>query len=140
MFKIVSEPIDARAVEAAVAQPGAGAIVTFHGVVRDHNYGQRVLYLEYEAYPEMAERELACIGAEIVERWPEARVAIVHRVGRLEIGETSAVITVSSPHRGDAFEACRYAIDELKLRVPIWKKEHAESSEYWIGGSHASSS
>jgi molybdopterin synthase catalytic subunit len=139
MFKIVSEPIDPRAVEAAVARPAAGAIVTFHGVVRDHNYGQRITHLEYEAYPEMAEREMARIGAEIAARWPDARVAMIHRVGRLEVGETSVVIAVSSPHRAEAFDACRYALEALKVRVPIWKKEFAESGEYWIEGTHAHS-
>ncbi len=139
MFKVVSEAIDPRAVEAAVARPAAGAIVTINGVVRDHNEGQRVTHLEYEAYPEMAERELARIGADIAERWPEARAAIVHRAGRLEIGETSVVIAVSSPHRAEAFEACRFAIEALKVRVPIWKKEFAESGERWVEGSHASS-
>ncbi len=134
MFKIVSEPIDPRQVEAAVADPGAGGIVVFHGVVRDNNYGQRVTHLEYEAYPEMAEREMARIGTEIVERWPETRTAMIHRIGRLEVGETSVVIAVSSPHRAEAFDACRFAIEELKVRVPIWKKEFAESGEFWVEG------
>jgi len=134
MFRIVSHPIDPRAVEAAVAYPGAGALCVFHGVVRDHSRGRRVTHLEYEAYPPMAEKVLTQIGEEIAGRWPGARVAIVHRTGRLEVGETSVVIAVSSPHRAEAFEACRYAIEALKTRVPIWKKEFAEDGEYWVGG------
>jgi len=134
MFRIVSEPIDPRTVEEAVAHSGAGALCVFHGVVRDHSQGKRVTHLEYEAYPPMAEKVLTQIGDEIAERWPGTRVAITHRVGRLEVGETSVVIAVSSPHRAEAFEACRYAIEELKARVPIWKKEFAEDGEYWVEG------
>lgn len=134
MFRIFSEPIDPRIVEAAVAHPGAGALCVFHGVVRDHSRGKRVTQLEYEAYPPMAEKVLAQIGEEIAGRWPGARVAIVHRTGRLEVGETSVVIAVSSPHRAEAFEACRYAIEALKTRVPIWKKEFVEDGEYWVEG------
>ncbi len=134
MFRIVTEPIDPRVVEAAVAHSGAGALCVFHGVVRDHSRGKRVSHLEYEAYPPMAEKVLAQIGEEIAQRWPGTRVAITHRVGRLVVGETSVVIAVSSPHRAEAFEACRYAIEELKVRVPIWKKEFAEDGEYWVEG------
>ncbi|HID87231.1 MAG TPA: molybdenum cofactor biosynthesis protein MoaE [Anaerolineae bacterium] len=112
--------------------PGAGAIATFLGTVRDHSRGRRVLYLEYDAYPEMAERTLRQIGEEIRERWGLDRVAIVHRIGRLEIGEASVAIAVAAPHRAEAFEACRYAVDRLKEIVPIWKKEVWEGGEYWV--------
>jgi len=132
MFQITSEPIDPRRVEATVTHSGAGAICTFHGVVRDNNLGRQVRYLEYEAYPPMAEKTMRQIGHEIAARWPETRTAMVHRVGRMEIGETSVVIAVSSPHRAEAFEACRYAIDRLKEIVPIWKKEVWEEGEHWV--------
>ncbi len=132
MFQITSDPLDPRIVEEAVAHSGAGAICTFLGVVRDNNLGKAVRYLEYEAYPPMAEKTMRQIGDEIAARWPEARVAMVHRIGRMEIGEASVVIAVSSPHRAQAFEACRYAIDRLKAIVPIWKKEVWEDGEHWV--------
>lgn len=133
MFAVVSEPIDAARVAAAVSRPDAGAIVTFLGTTRDHNDGRRVTRLEYEAYPEMAEAEMRRIGAAACERWPVAAVAIVHRVGVVPVGEASVVIAVAAAHRGPAFEACRFAIDRLKEVVPIWKKEHFEGGEVWIG-------
>lgn len=126
--------IDVAETDAAVAHPGAGAIVSFVGVVRDNNRGEGVTHLEYEAYAPMAEKELAKIAAEIATRWPGARTAILHRTGRLEIGEASVVISVSSAHRADAFEGCRYAIETIKTSVPIWKKEFASSGEVWIEG------
>ncbi len=126
--------IDPRRIEAAVERPEAGAICTFQGVVRDHNLGRRVTYLEYEAYPEMALAAMRAIAGEVAERWSEARCAMAHRTGRLEIGEASVVIAVSSPHRAEAFEACRWAIDRLKERVPIWKKEVFEGGEAWVEG------
>jgi len=127
-------PIDVRAVEAAVRHPGAGAVCTFQGVVRDHNLGRPVDHLAYEAYPEMAEPELRRIAAEAEARWPGVRLAIVHRLGRLEIGEASVVIAASHAHRAEAFEACRYAIDTLKATVPIWKKEVWADGEAWVEG------
>jgi molybdopterin converting factor subunit 1 len=134
MVEVTDQKLDARRLEAAVAHPGAGAICTFTGVVRDHSRGQAVTYLEYEAYREMAKRQMHHIADEITERWPEARVAMVHRIGRLEIGEASVVVSVSCPHRAQAFEACRWGIDRIKEVVPIWKKEHARSGAVWIEG------
>lgn len=130
--EIVSEPIDERAVTARVASPRAGAIATFQGVVRDNSLGRKVLYLLYEAYPPMAVKEMEAIEAEIRGRWEVEAVAITHRVGRLEIGEASVIIAVSSPHRKDALEACHFAIDRLKQTVPVWKKEFWEGGEVWI--------
>jgi molybdopterin synthase catalytic subunit len=137
IIRITRDPLDAAAVaelERAVEHPSVGGVVTFQGVVRDNNKGKRTRYLEYEAYPEMAEREMATIAAEIGHRWGTDRVAMAHRVGRLEVGECSVVVVVACAHRGEAFEACRYAIDTLKSTVPIWKKEVAEDGEEWIEG------
>jgi len=133
MYEIVERPIDIAAVTAAVGDSGSGAVVTFIGTTRDHNDGRRVLRLEYEAYPEMALVELRKIGATVLERWPIERVAITHRIGVVPIGEASVVIAVSAGHRRAAFEACHFAIDRLKEVVPIWKKEHFEGGEIWIG-------
>jgi len=107
--------------------------VTFQGTVRDNSRGKRVLYLEYEAYPEMAVKVMRQIADEIKARWGLDGVAIVHRVGRLEIGEASICIAVAAPHRAQAFEACRYAIDRVKEILPVWKKEVWEGGEYWVG-------
>ncbi|MGH3056140.1 MAG: molybdenum cofactor biosynthesis protein MoaE [Gaiellaceae bacterium] len=133
MYEIVEHPIDAAAVTAAVAEAATGATVTFIGTTRDHNDGRRVTQLEYEAYPEMAIAEMRKIGATAQQRWSVARVAIVHRIGVVPIGEASVVIAVSAAHRKAAFEACHFAIDRLKEVVPIWKKEHFEGGEIWIG-------
>lgn len=134
MFSIVQEPIDVEQLIQAVGDPGAGAICTFLGVVRDNNLGREVDYLEYEAYPEMAVPAMERIAEEVRERWDVIHVSMVHRVGRLEIGEASVGIAVSSPHRAEAFEACHYAIDRLKESVPIWKKEVWADGEEWIEG------
>lgn len=133
MFEIVAHPIDDGAVTAAVADPATGATCTFLGTTRDHNDGRVVTELEYEAYPEMAIAELRKIGDEAKRRWPIARIAIVHRIGVVPIGEASVVIAVSAAHRVAAFEACHFAIDRLKEVVPIWKKEHFRGGEVWIG-------
>jgi len=133
MYEIVTRTIDATVVTAAVANAGAGATVTFIGTTRDHNDGRRVTQLEYEAYPEMALAEMRKIGETAQQRWPIARVAIVHRIGVVPIGEASVVIAASAGHRGAAFAACHFAIDRLKEVVPIWKKEHFEGGEIWIG-------
>ena len=138
MFKIVENPISMDELIRAVEDPGAGAIVTFLGVVRDNNLGRKVHYLEYEAYPEMAVPAMQRIAEEIRQKWDVKHVAMVHRVGRLEIGEASVGIAVSAAHRAEAFEACRYAIDRLKEIVPIWKKEVWEGGEYWIEGTAVS--
>ena len=133
MYEIVSHPIDAAAVAAAVAHPGSGATVTFIGTTRDHNDGRRVTRLEYEAYPEMALAEMRKIGDAARQRWSIEGIAIVHRIGVVPLGEASVVIAVSAAHRRAAFEACHFAIDRLKEVVPIWKKEHFEGGEVWIG-------
>ena len=133
MFEIVTHPIDAEAVTAAVADPATGATCAFLGTTRDHNDGRAVTELEYEAYPEMAVAEMRKIGEEARRRWPISRIAIVHRIGVVPIGEASVVIAVSSAHRAAAFEACHFAIDRLKEVVPIWKKEHFDGGEVWIG-------
>jgi len=133
MFEIVSQPIDVAAVTAAVAHPGSGATVTFIGTTRDHNDGRRVIRLEYEAYAEMALAEMRKIGESARQRWPIERIAIVHRIGAVPIGDASVVIAASAGHRRAAFEACHFAIDRLKEVVPIWKKEHFEGGEVWIG-------
>ena len=133
MYEIVAHAIDAAAVTAAVADPATGATVTFVGTTRDHNDGRCVTRLEYEAYPEMAIAEMRRIGETAQQRWPIARIAIVHRIGVVPIGEASVVIAVSAGHRRAAFEACHFAIDRLKEIVPIWKKEHFEGGEIWIG-------
>ncbi len=137
LFELTADPLDARRIEAAVAHKGAGAICTFTGVVRDSSRGRSVTHLEYEAYAEMASAEMRRIASEIAERWPEARVAMAHRTGRLEIGEASVVVSVSCPHRAEAIDACRWGIDRLKESVPIWKKEHATDGSFWIEGDEA---
>ena len=137
LFELTVIPLDARRLEAAVAHKGAGAICTFTGVVRDSSRGRSVTHLDYEAYAEMAVAQMRKIGDEIAERWPEARVAMAHRTGRLEIGEASVVVAVSCPHRAEAVAACKWGIDRLKESVPIWKKEHAADGTYWIEGDEA---
>jgi molybdopterin synthase catalytic subunit/molybdopterin converting factor small subunit len=132
-FYLTNEPLDPRAVEALVEDAGCGALVTFIGTVRNTNEGRDVDYLEYEAYPGMAERKMAEIGAEIRQRWNLDRVAMAHRLGRCAIGEASIVICVASPHRKEAFEACHYAIDRVKEIVPVWKKEVWRDGSVWIG-------
>jgi molybdopterin synthase catalytic subunit len=135
-FRIQSEELDPRLTESLVAHPGAGAIATFIGTVRDHGRGKAVTHLEYEAYAPAAELTLAQIGEEIRERWGIEHVAIVHRVGSLRIGEASVVISVASAHRDAAFDASRYAIERIKEIVPIWKKEHYEDGAAWLGSEH----
>jgi len=135
-FRIQAEVLDPRVTESLVAHPGAGAIATFIGTVRDHGRGRAVTHLEYEAYAPAAELTLAQIGDEIRERWGIDDVAIVHRVGSLAVGEASVVISVASPHRDAAFEACRYAIERIKQIVPIWKKEHYADGATWLGSEH----
>jgi molybdopterin converting factor subunit 1 len=134
LFELTDQPLDSRRLEAAVARSGAGAICTFTGVVRDNSRGHETTRLEYQAYPGMAESQMRAIAAEIAERWPEARVAMAHRTGVLEIGEASVVVSVSSPHRGDAIAGCKWGIDRLKETVPVWKKEFFAGGEVWIEG------
>lgn len=128
LYRIVEEEISLDELSRAVASPEMGAIVTFLGTARRHSRGREVEYLEYDAYPEMALSKMREIGEEIRRRWGTDRVAMIHRVGRLKLGEASVGIAVATPHRREAFEACRYAIDRLKELAPIWKKE------VWVGG------
>ncbi|RME21562.1 MAG: hypothetical protein D6798_17835 [Deltaproteobacteria bacterium] len=131
MIGLTDDVIDARALEAAVARPEAGAILTFHGVTRNNFEGRPVRGLVYEAYAAMAVPEMERIAAEAMARWPEVRVAMVHRTGTLDVGEASVVIAVSAPHRDAAYEAGRFAIDALKERVPVWKKELYDDGAAW---------
>jgi molybdopterin synthase catalytic subunit/molybdopterin converting factor small subunit len=133
LFALRASPIQLSEAELAVASNEAGATVSFTGTVRNHNHEHSVEALEYEAYPEMAETFLRKIGDQISEQWPDAKTAILHRVGRVEVGETSVVIAVSHPHRAEAFEACRFAIESLKIDVPIWKKEFRSDGSVWLG-------
>jgi molybdopterin synthase catalytic subunit len=133
MFKITSDEIELGDVIRAVETGDAGAIVHFLGVVRNNTEGREVSYLEYEAYPPMAEKKMAEIAQEIHEKWGLDRVAMIHRVGRLEIGEVSVAVAVASPHRKEAFEACHYAMNRLKQIVPIWKREvWVDGEEEWV--------
>ncbi|WP_237980659.1 molybdenum cofactor biosynthesis protein MoaE [Bacillus thuringiensis] len=135
LFEIVDIPIVVEEVTNKVARREAGAITTFIGTVRELTKGKRTrtLYLEYEAYKPMAVKQLTKIGKEINDKWPDAKVAITHRVGRLEIMDIAVVIAVSSPHRKEAYEANEYAIERIKQIVPIWKKEFWEDGTMWIG-------
>jgi MoaE-MoaD fusion protein len=133
-FELTTEPIDVGAVARRVVLPECGATVTLDGYAREWTKARRTLYLVYEAYENMAVSELRRLGREAKERFPIAHIGIVHRTGKLEIGETSVVIAVSAPHRKAAFEACEWAIRELKRTVPIWKKEVFEDGEVWVEG------
>jgi molybdopterin converting factor subunit 1 len=138
IFQLVREIIRPREIVEGLKVPEDGALVIFDGFVRDNFKGQRTLYLEYEGYESMAVAKMREIGAQIREKFSVHRLAIVHRLGRLEIGETSVLIAVSSPHRGAAFDACRYAIDTLKRTVPIWKKEYFAGGAVWAEGEKSS--
>jgi len=132
MVELIEDPIDVAALTAAVASEADGAITTFVGVVRNHAEGRQVFRLEYHAYKAMALKVLQQIGEETESRWP-VRLALSHRLGRLEIGEASVAVVAASPHRAEAFEACRHAIERIKADVPIWKKEHYEEEAAWVG-------
>jgi molybdopterin synthase catalytic subunit len=132
-FRLVDGPLDLAAVVAEVADERAGAIATFQGTVRRQSRGRTVTALEYEAYAGMAEKVMAQIADGVKGRYELCEVAIAHRTGRCEVGEVSVAIAVSAPHRQDALSACRDVIDELKDRVPLWKKELYEGGEEWIG-------
>jgi molybdopterin synthase catalytic subunit len=136
-FLVSAKPIDANAVAAIVSSPDCGAVTTFIGLVRDENGGRRVLWLDYEAYEPLALKAFARIDEEAGGRWPSIALAIHHRVGRVEIGQPSVVIAAASPHRAEAFAACRYAIERIKQIAPIWKHEHFEGGEVWIEGATA---
>ncbi|MSQ22369.1 MAG: molybdenum cofactor biosynthesis protein MoaE [Dehalococcoidia bacterium] len=133
MILLTRKPLDPDAITATVHGDANGGIVTFLGATRNETAGRRVLYLEYEAYEDMAEKILARIAQEIKERWGITDVSIAHRFGRLEIGEVSLVVAVASPHRAEAFAACQYVVDRIKQDVPIWKKEFFENGEVWVG-------
>lgn len=134
VIQLTREPLDRNALVTAVSHPSLGGIVVFEGVVRDNARGKQVRYLEYDVYEEMAIEQIRTIIAEAQQRWGVERIAVAHRFGRLEIGEASVIIVVASPHRGEAFDACRYIIDTLKRTVPIWKKEVATDGETWVEG------
>jgi molybdopterin synthase catalytic subunit len=137
LFEITTQPISVDDVSRRAISPAVGSVVTFAGVVRGTNQGRQVHSLEYEAYPEMAEPILAQIGEEIRACWPVEQVVIVHRVGRLQVGEVSVVIAIASAHRQGAFEAGSYAIDRIKQIAPVWKKEYLDGGEVWLDGPEA---
>jgi MoaE-MoaD fusion protein len=132
-FKLSADPLSVDVAVAEVGDEDAGAIATFIGTTRAHSRGRDVLHLEYEAYEGMAEQIMADLASQLAERHDLTKVAIHHRVGRVDVGETSVVIAVSAPHRAAALAACREAIDELKVSVPLWKKETYVGGEEWIG-------
>ncbi len=134
IFELLREPIDSALLLRHLRFPEDGAIVTFDGFVRDQSHNRTTLYLDYEAYESMALAKLREIGSQLHEKFAIHRVAIVHRLGRLQIGETSVFIAVSAPHRNAAFDACRFAIDTLKRTVPIWKKEYFADGAIWADG------
>ncbi len=134
IYELVREPIRTAEIIAHVKAPEDGAVVAFDGIVRNHSGGRATLYLDYEAYEPMALGKMREIGAEIRRKFPIHRIALVHRLGRLQIGETSVYIAISSPHRRAAFDACRLAIDTLKATVPIWKKEYFADGAVWAEG------
>ena len=134
MVRVQREPIDAQALIRAVQTDVDGAVALFLGTVRDHNEGRKVSGLEYSAYEEMALQELERVRDQALERFEITRAALVHRLGALEIGETSVAVAIAAPHRAAAFDACRFVIDTLKRTVPIWKKETYNDGEAWIEG------
>jgi molybdopterin synthase catalytic subunit len=136
-FRVMSDPLDVSAVSAIVSSADCGAVATFVGLVRNEHGGRRVLWLDYEAYEPLAVKSFIRIDEEAGECWPSVGLVIHHRIGRLEIGEASVVIAAGSPHRADAFAACRYAIERIKQIAPIWKHEHFEGGDTWIEGATA---
>ena len=134
MFAITREPLDPQPLVEAVRKDESGAVALFYGVVRNHNMGRSVQYLEYDAYESMAVKKLREVADEVCAKFPVNGVAALHRIGRLGIGETSLLVAVSSPHRKEAFEACHYAVDRIKETVPVWKKEVWEDGSEWIEG------
>lgn len=133
MFQVTTEPLSVQRLNDLVKRPTDGAVVTFDGIVRNNFEGRPVQHLEYEAYAAMAEKKLAEIGAEVRQKFAVGNIAMLHRIGRLEIGESSIVIAVAAPHRHAAFEACAYAMDRVKEAVPVWKKEFfADGDTHWV--------
>ena len=139
LVAVTAAPLDLPALTQEVARSASadGAVTSFVGLVRDQNQGRRVSYLEYEAYEPLAVRALDLIIEESRASWPSARVAVHHRIGRLEIGEASIIIVAASPHRAEAFAACRYVIERVKQIVPIWKHEYFDGGDVWIEGATA---
>jgi molybdopterin synthase catalytic subunit len=141
LLMLTAEPLDLQvAVCLALGAGGKGrdgAVATFVGLVRGEHVGRQVIALEYEAYGPLARRAFGTIAHEVAEQWPPARLALHHRTGRLDVGETSVVIAVASPHRAEAFQACRYAIERVKQIAPIWKREIFEGGEAWVEGATA---
>ena len=137
LLAIDREALDLGRLAAAVTDGANGAIVTFLGIVRNHNAGRRVRYLEYDAYEPLAMKVFGRIADEAQERWPGVCLGLHHRIGRLQIGEASVAIAAASPHRADAFSACRYAIERVKQIAPIWKHEFFEGGDVWIEGATA---
>jgi molybdopterin synthase catalytic subunit len=134
--RTTSTPLDPEALRRRVRTDADGAVVLFVGTVRDHSDGRRVTGLHYECYPEMADAELGKIAREAVSRWEVGRVVVEHRVGDLEIGEASVAVAVAAPHRAPCFEACRYVMEAIKERLPVWKREaYADGAETWVEGS-----
>lgn len=134
---LVLDPLIAAVIDRAGDTGSDGAVATFLGLVRNHNVGRRVQHLEYEAYEPLAVRSFERISAEVAERWPDVRLALHHRTGRIEIGGASVAIAAASPHRGHAFSACRYTIERVKQIVPIWKREFFDGGDVWIEGATA---
>lgn len=135
LFLVTSEPLDQEPLLASVRRDESGAVALFYGVARNHSEGRPVRALEYDAYPSMAEKKLREVAAEVRERWPISSIGVLHRTGRLAIGETSLLVAVSAPHRKEAFAACGYAVDRIKEIVPIWKKELWEDGDGdWVAG------
>jgi molybdopterin synthase catalytic subunit len=133
MFKVTTEPLNVQTLNDLVKRPTDGAVVTFDGIVRNSFDGLAVRSLEYEAYAEMAEKKMAQIGEEVRQKFPIGKIAIIHRLGQLDIGESSIIIAVAAPHRHEAFEACAYAMDRVKEEVPIWKKEFfTDGNDHWV--------
>jgi molybdopterin synthase catalytic subunit len=137
LFIVTPEPLDPAALEARVAAPHSGAVTSFVGRVRADNAGRRVLWLDYEAYAPLAVAAFERIAREAADRWPDVTLAIAHRTGRLAIGDASVIVTAASPHRHEAFAACRYGIERVKQIAPIWKHEHFEGGDVWIEGATA---
>jgi len=134
MVELTDKAIDTQAILVGMADHSTGAVVLFLGTVRDHAEGKTVTHMDYEAYTDMAIAKMKAIETETVARWPIRQIAIVHRIGALQLGDVSVAVAVASPHRGEAFEACRFAIDTLKKSVPIWKKEYSPEGEGWVEG------
>lgn len=139
LVAVTAVPLDLAALTAELAADasGDGAVAAFTGIVRNHNQGRLVQFLEYEAYEPLAERALSQIVTEARVAWPGTRLGVHHRIGRLEVGDASIIIVAASPHRADAFAACRYTIERVKQIVPIWKHEHFEGGDVWLEGATA---